>query len=828
MRIYIREAILLLLCFSFFSVDAQTEGKKLFNQPEPYELPHEGIEPLKTSTENVTARTWEVYSDRDNNPTYTSPDLSSQPFKTLNFLDVFYVIEEKDNFLHIFKKDWSATAPGKKNKSVHEIKPGFDNFDYGWVPKDKLLLWSSSIVNQYKFSIKALPVLKDAGAFRNPEKYIKKGGTVYIYNNPDDGAKTNENAVKMFQFLYVYKYENKKALIGKSPQVGGEAANCILGWIDTSIVQIWHYSICIWPNDDDNAIIERKTNNIKASLFVNKADATSWSGKGATSEPVWNQDPYQEKILADVKRMPILKTDANNIITTGNVTAVLEQNGGKIQNVNDKASLDSRQGALRDHIRTINLVFVVDGSAGFQPYFQSIKLGIQAIATSKDRQSSDYHNHINYSAVVYRSAKDKDCPSGDLSTATMNTFSKNWGDVSDFLDAQSKLAGCNTDNSGSEAMYAGLEKGLRKFADQKDNQNNLIVLIGGPGDNMDKEVEKKLIGMVADYKAGIVAYQLIHGALPSYDAFKTQLSRVIRGGNTIIADNIKKENPAKAQSLNAGNWCVFKDEPIGTDTREFLEYPSLSPLQGAIIYPPIQQSMKQEDLPAVINRIMDTTDRIIDQNLEKFSASLNGVGNKDEIKLNPTLLMYFNALGENGGTTSQDVINKYIEGGYQFFITGYTTPIVDKLKYPIFSFVIFASAEEYEHLDDAYRNLSLNQATSGELRNALFDAMNQIVVTYIGDKRAKEEIKQMSPDDLQKIITGFNSNNKVLKKHFIADYQDPKKVSDDDVKSLAKHFQEVEAKLHKIRDDKNYLFKQEDDDYYWLPDRLLSGENENN
>jgi len=823
MRIKLRNTILFFLCSCFSYADAQTEGKVLFNRPDEYELPREGQEILKSSQDRPTTSTWLVYSDRDDNPTYVTADLGSQKVKSLNFMDVFYVIDEKDNFLHIFKQDWNATQLGKKNRSAHEVKAGFDDHDYGWVPKDKVLLWSHSLVNDYRFSIKALPVLKNAEAFRSPEKYIKKGGTVYIYNSPDN-PKVNENAVKMFQFLYVYKYENKKALIGKSPG-GVDPSSSILGWIDTGIVQVWRYSICIWPNASDDAIIEREKNNIKASLFVNHDDVNAWSGKTGNPTAVWDHDPYDHKVLADVKRMPVINKDPNGIIITGNVTDVLEQNGEKIQDANDKAALDARQGQLREKIRTINLVFVIDGSQAILPSFPGIKQGIRDIATNGNRMSSDYHNHIQYAAVVYRNGKDKDCSSGDLSASGMNSFSKNWSDVSDFLDAQSKVAGCSTDNSGTEAMYAGLEKGLRMFADQTDNQNNVIILIGGPGDNKNADVEAKLAGMVAAGKVGIIAYQLFHSTPQSFADFKTQLNRIIKAGNTAVGEQIKKDNPEKSLQLNASSWGTWNEQPVGNngDTRDFLDYPNSSPLLGAIIYPRIQQSMRQEDLPVVINKTMDTIDNIIDRNLEKFSASLNGVGNtKEEIKLNPTLLRYFNALGENGAT-SKDVINKYIEGGYQFFITGYTTTTVDKLKYPIFSLVIFASVEEYEQLESAYRNLSISSATSSELRNALCDAMNQIVATYIGDKRAKEEITKMNPDDLQQLITGFKSTNPLLTKHSIADYKDSRKVSDDDVKSLAKNFEAVENKLRKVRTDQYYIFKQGDESFYWLPDNLLNG-----
>jgi len=817
--------VMFFLCTCFFYADAQTEGKVLFKRPEEYNMPREGQEILKSSQEHPTTSTWQVYSDRDDNPTYILPDLGSQKVKSLSFMDVFYVIEEKDNFLHIFKKDFSALVPGKKNKSASEIKAGYDDHDYGWVPKEKVLLWSNSLVNEYKFSIKALPILKNAEAFKNPEKYIKKGGTVYLYNSPDN-PKINDVAVKMFQFLYVYKYDNKKALIGKSPE--GDPAGCILGWIDTNIVQVWRLSICIWPNANDDAIIERQKNNIKASLFVNRDDAYSWSTRSGNPNPVWSNDKYDNKTLADVKRMPVISTDPNGVIITGNVTDVLEQSGEKIQDAGDKAALDARQGKLREKIRTINLVFVIDGSQAFLPSFPAIKQGIRDIATNPNRVNSDYHNQIQYSAVVYRNGKDKDCPNGDLSFGVMTRFSKNWSDVSDFLDQQSKISGCSSpDNSGAEAMYTGLEKGLRLLGDQTDNQSNVIIVIGGAGDNTDNQRESKLADLVAASKAGVIAYQLTHTKQPSFDNFKTQLVRIIKAGNTTVGEQIKKDNPDKSKQLNANTWGVWTELASGSngDTRYFLDYPNTSPLLGAIIYPRIMQSMKQEDLPVVINKTMDTIDNIIEHNLEKFSASLNGVGNnKEEIKLNPTLLRYFDALGENGGTTSKDVINKYIEGGYQFFITGYTTPQVDKLKNPVFSLVIFASVQEYQNLEEAYRNLALNSATSSELRNALCDAMNQIVATYIGDKRAKEEITKMTPDDLQNFITGFKSNNPLLTKHTIADYKDSRKVPDDEVKALEKNFDAVENKLRKIRSDPNYTFKQGDDYFYWLPDNILTTE----
>ena len=817
------------LCCTAFPVFAQIAGVKVFSLPTAYEWPSEQQGILQNSQDKYTTHLWAVYSDRDDNPSYSKAEIGSPISKTVKFMEEFFVIDEQNDMLHVVKWDRNSIESSKKHKTEYQLKEGFEANDYGWMPKTKLLLWSNSFVNASQFSIKALPVLKNPEAFKNPEKYIdpKSGGRVYIYNAPDNSAKPNDNSVKMFQFLYVYKYENNKALVGKSPTILSNPENCILGWIDTTITQVWHHSICLWPNqEDDKAISERQQNNVKASLFLSKQDAKAW-GDNQNPQPVWNNDPYDGKILADVKRMPIIDIDPNTgVYTTGTVTDVLEKNGATLQNVNQKAETDSRYAKIREHIRTVNVVFVVDGSSKFQTYFATIQKAIHDIASNPDRSTSDYKNHLFYSAVVYRNVNDNKCSVGDQSANTMTGFSKNWSDVNSFLDAQFAIHGCSGDDPGPHALYSGLKKGLRMFADQDDEQTNMIILIGGEGDVTDiAKQETDLSHLIAQYKVGIIGCQLQNGVTSNFTDFITQFDRIITKGVSGLANDIKKANPEKAKKFNGNNWCIWHDVDMGgkQGTKEFFDYPELSPLPGALIYPPISSSMATSDLELAINKVIDTTDKVIERNIEKFSAQITGVGNnKDEVKLNPALLMYFDALGEKGGTTSTDVINKYMDGGYQFFITGYTVPKVNKLSNAVFSHIIFASSDEYDHLSEKFRGMSIQIASPKELRDALCDAMFQIVASYVGDARANEVIKNMNPDQLQALITGLHSNNQLLSQHSIKDYADEKKVPNEQVSALAEHFQNIDEKLRRIRQDPHYTFKNEDAYYYWLPDNLLN------
>ena len=129
-------ATLLLLgiffCLPFISLaQDHVKGMKVKRMPKDYLEPTGKLVPENSKASEGEYSYWRVYSDRDNNQTFKDPYLKT-PFKTIQFMDAFFVVQERWNAVRIAKYDG---ALGDKYTIQH------DSLDYGWIEKTRLLLW---------------------------------------------------------------------------------------------------------------------------------------------------------------------------------------------------------------------------------------------------------------------------------------------------------------------------------------------------------------------------------------------------------------------------------------------------------------------------------------------------------------------------------------------------------------------------------------------------------------------------------------------------------------------------------------------------------------
>ena len=104
-------------------LNAQNKVKEM---PSKYVQPVEGIKlsPSKESSGNV----WVVFSDRNNNFTYDSHKARKVKNSNIGFLELFYVLEEKGDFLKICKDP-------NLNRYTGELSR--DAKSFGWINKNK-------------------------------------------------------------------------------------------------------------------------------------------------------------------------------------------------------------------------------------------------------------------------------------------------------------------------------------------------------------------------------------------------------------------------------------------------------------------------------------------------------------------------------------------------------------------------------------------------------------------------------------------------------------------------------------------------------------------
>jgi len=286
------------LCIIFIILNsfafAQTKPQnKILSIPQKYNVPKENVTLEKTNL-LIPGTKWEVFPDKNYTRTYTKPN-GKKLKNILNYLEKYYVNDENDNYIHLIKE-----TDSEKDTNLYE--------DIGWIEKENMLLWKHCLVNENNFvDIKAILIRNDYNSNLFEQNIEKKTIT--------------ENSVEHdYQIFYVLKKTKTSVLLSKLPMIFNTYSNIseyVIGWVPIEDVIIWDNVNVLEPNWLPEAANERKTKNIKASIFSEKkACKTFMNGKSSNNKYVlWDNDTYTERKPGNWLRFPVLNNKKGIIKT---------------------------------------------------------------------------------------------------------------------------------------------------------------------------------------------------------------------------------------------------------------------------------------------------------------------------------------------------------------------------------------------------------------------------------------------------------------------------------------------------------------------------------
>ncbi|MCC6600563.1 MAG: hypothetical protein IT223_07790, partial [Crocinitomicaceae bacterium] len=345
-----------ILCFTIHTqMMAQNSviGKVLKKSPKDYlKTPTGDILPADAKRIDGEMEVWVVFSDRQDNQTYSSAADKSTPVKKLGFMQKCFVIEENNTHLHIVAFDDFAYDV-KTKKITKNIE------DYGWIAKDRMLLWKHALVNaKTKFTKKAL-VVNQKESLRNPEKYASQKN-LRIFNNPEL-SQENTADVRLYDFLYIYKKEGKAVLLGKGLEFSAvSSATQILGWVSLDIIYEWDQRMVLEPNTGKKALSERKMTGVEVTVFDNQQSAEAFRNNGSADKA--NMLPFKDDFRTSFdpgwKRFPVIEripNDIGDIVHTGIVSAVFDTTGTDIISLDEQSKIEAEYAKQRTKTRNINV-----------------------------------------------------------------------------------------------------------------------------------------------------------------------------------------------------------------------------------------------------------------------------------------------------------------------------------------------------------------------------------------------------------------------------------------------------------------------------------------
>jgi cell division protein FtsB len=71
------------------------------------------------------------------------------------------------------------------------------------------------------------------------------------------------------------------------------------------------------------------------------------------------------------------------------------------------------------------------------------------------------------------------------------------------------------------------------------------------------------------------------------------------------------------------------------------------------------------------------------------------------------------------------------------------------------------------------------------------------------------------------LVTSLPPNNNPLLKKSLKELEDPKKTKDDYIEKLKKNFVKMSESLKQLKRDPRYRMEQDDETFYWVPEKTF-------
>lgn len=601
-----------------FALKAQSPvsfSKKVKTIPKEFQKPTEKTNAFEDGSSSVP---WIVFSDRDENYTYTAPG-GSLVMKKIKFMEPFYVSDVKNGYLKLIKYQ-PGTVQGRKLVDKKSAQ------SYGWISRDKVLQWQSAFVNpQTGNAVKNVTILSEKGPFGVPQLYFDKTDSVYVYDSPE--LEHIKSKVALNNVLYVFKKssDGRSALIGADGQlVADSASRSVFGWIPSDAVHSWGDRLYItsaknqFDTDDSVAAV------INQSLHLSSQPKGTMGG--------YFIDPLIDRDQPVLRSIPVISSSANDFSTgtleLGIANDVYDKTGNSVINIKGGHLGYKDYLAIRKDIHKINIVYVVDGGSAMHNYFAGITSSIQSF----EKIFSPYtaNNIIQYGAVVYRS--NSDCQSGGIIS---EPFSGDYRNLVRFLDKQAAITSACNNAARTQPVFEGLRAGLKMFTNR--NETNLIILVGSTGNPESSEGSLSAITQdIAANNARLLAIQVYSDYNAMYNDFVIQARKLVSQSAVLLADRKKQRMVVGEGLTNAQQFNTTMSDSVSF----YLDYPKNSLIQGAVIFPPKGVVKSNRAMDIAIQRLMVETRADIKSTIGSLDSAFRLTGREHRL-VTPIVMQQF-------------------------------------------------------------------------------------------------------------------------------------------------------------------------------------------
>ncbi|MCX6224477.1 MAG: hypothetical protein NTV01_06955, partial [Bacteroidia bacterium] len=427
---------------------------------------------------------WFVVSDRNDNQLYKEPNTKTK-LRIIGFNQVLYVLRTSGDFIEVVPvKDtvpkpnqdlFSATGKPLNQARIDELK--------GWIPIDHVIRFleaqrqgaKSDKIKQRRWLRKGFIAAIGGG----------EGGGLFLYRKPDEFI--TGIPVEATQYYFVYKQTAKSYLVGTSDKLSRDAESNLDGWVPKSTFTLWPNNMAYEPNWDLTSRQEFRDKQIGTYFFID--DSISNCKREYYKIPATPPKGIERVLLEnDGKRMPAysfrlfsLNYTDSDTKKIGNVAdpTFEDANGVRQKLSNDViTTLKGKISDAQEVFKTVNMIFAIDGTNSFEPYWPSIAAGIREALTGMNERSQELGLSFNYGILVYRDG---------ASNSTYYPFSGLTTDINRLSAFMSTQKASDPEGGDLEGLFVGLNTLFDLNKDDKffsPSNANYLFVIGDAGNRV--------------------------------------------------------------------------------------------------------------------------------------------------------------------------------------------------------------------------------------------------------------------------------------------------------------------------------------------------------
>lgn len=719
--------------------------------------------------EKTLDQTWVVYSDREENPTYMSPDKSKR-CSELRFGETVCIAEiDYKTHMALVYTDSRAEFP----KIPQHAK------SRGWIPMDNLLLWKKCPTDTRGVLMKAI-IAVNLNKMEKNERFLDRK-----YTNPENEGKYSKLDMDM-NFYYIMKVtpDQDFALLCTGPQF---SSTTLYGWVNKNAFTKWNQRTCLEPNWIPK-FVERNINQ-KAYVYEDEG-ANSIVTEWKFGEDNKDENPmFKYRMNENLLRYPVL--DQPNSEGMVLCTSYADRTGnsnkaGKFVNINDDVN------KIGQDMLRMNVIIAIEASTEMGKYLPAVKA---ALANCKQYVTDTLQMRIGL--VLYRDQ------SSSISTGDIKSL-RNYDDAE--LLAKLSPNSANTRLSGernvalAEAIKAAVNSSEMGFSR---SQSNLLLLIGNHGSDDDSWSEGSLLNKLEANNIQVASIQVMRSASGSSSRYFNSMESLIKKNITAQYKKIAAE-PVFSRARGA-NGAISNDGYLFNSSRG-----GGSPLFASARFSSRQdEAMSPEELTRYVNNTISGFAKSVRTSYRIYQESLS------DIDFYPEFLI--SKLGERGYEQWKQVKGISAYAGY--------ARIKDLSDNDEWRAILYLSGDELRGLINNLNDISEAYTKKESDRTIFVNAIRELMKKQLGGSKPDKEIDEMKPEELEEKIYGIiniPSENMRFTKHSLSDLINRKKVTDEEYFDMLDSF---DKKLKKLKSyQRNYKYRMEVGDerggkmyYYWIP-----------